>query len=171
MSYDVTIRRQELAALVDLKGRPEDVAAAVAWAALPLPDLPNSRTRAGDKELYWVGPDQWLLRGPLAAETDLLRQVQTTDAARRLSVVQVSDVYAFFGVFGRDAAEILAVASPLDIHPSAFPQNASTFTDAFGLKTLVIRRADGFELAVERSFAEMAADYLQRVAAVPLDPA
>jgi len=52
--------------------------------------------------------------------------------------------------------EVLDRASPLDTHPSAFPSRGAAYTAAFGLKTLVVRRHDGFELALDRSYADMA---------------
>lgn len=171
MSYDVTIRRREPAALLDLRGRPEEVAAAVARVGLGLPEQPNSRVGAGDLELLWLGPRRWLLAGPAADGEALAARLEPGHEQGRPSVVDITGALAGFAILGPDAATVLAVASPLDTHPAVFPGNGATFTDAFGIEALVVRRPGGFELAVERSFADMTADFLERITAVPLERA
>lgn len=161
MSYDTTIARLPQPALLDLKGPPRVLAGKLAALGLAMPAAPNSASAAEDLELYWIGPEHWLLRGPADAEPRLLRALAPEET---FSAVIVSDAYTLFAVTGADAGEIAAIASPLDRHPGAFPPNGVSFTEAFGLKALLIDREDGFELAVERSFADMTADYLDRVA-------
>jgi sarcosine oxidase subunit gamma len=164
MRYDVTIRRPDPSALIDLKGGAATISRHLSGLDLPLPETPNTSTRADGHELYWIGPEHWLLRAPIAAEAALLRQLSAEGLPPEVSQVLVSDAYVFFDILGPAAAVVLAVASPLDTHPAVFPENGVTFTEAFGLKALVIRRDGGFALAVDRSFADMTADYLDRVA-------
>lgn len=160
MSYDTTVARRPQPALLDLKGPPWVLAPKLAALGLAMPAAPNSASAADGLELYWIGPEHWLLRGPAEAEARLLQALAPEPA---FSAVLVSDAYALFAVTGADAGEIAAVASPLDRHPGAAPPNGVSFTEAFGLKALLIDREDGFELAVERSFADITADYLDRV--------
>lgn len=169
MSYDVTIRRQDMYAILDLKGRPEDLLAILAGVGLSLPATPNTSTRAGDREFYWIGPDHGILRSPITSEQSLLQEMQAHDVPPGISQVQVSDSYVFFEIFGPDATQVLAIASPLDTHPSVFPENGAAFTETFGLKALVIRRDEGFELAVDLSFADMTEDYLERITSVKIE--
>ena len=77
----------------------------------------------------------------------------------------VSDTLRFFHIEGPDAAQIVAIACPLDTHPSTFPSNGASYTEIFGVKGLLARRGDGFDIAIESSFADMVADYLQRATA------
>ena len=58
---------------------------------------------------------------------------------------------------------MLAIASPLDAELAAFPEDGGTFTEAFGQKALVMRCTGGFELAFERSDANMVVDYFLRI--------
>lgn len=169
MSYEVTIRRREMSAVLDLKGRPEDIFPRLAGIGFSLTETPNTSSRAGDREFYWIGPEHGMLRAPIASEQSLLREMQANDVPPGISQVQVSDSYVFFEIFGPDATQVLAIASPLDTHPSVFPENGATFTEAFGLKALVIRREAGFELAVDRSFADMTEEYLERITSVKID--
>ena len=163
MSYDVTIRRLDPVALLDLRGEPDAVASWLAGLGLTLPETPNTAVRSGAREVYWLGPTHWILRAPIADEDDVLDTLNPEDVPPDISQVLVTDAYAVFEISGPDAAQVLAIASPLDLHPSTFPPNGVTFTEAFGLTALIVKRDDGAELAVERSFGDMTADYLDRV--------
>jgi sarcosine oxidase gamma subunit len=57
----------------------------------------------------------------------------------------------------------MAVASPLDLHPASFPADAATWAEAFGIKALIRRIDDGFEIAIDRSYADWFEDVLKRV--------
>ena len=165
MTYDVTIRRKDISALFDLKGNADDIAGWAGAALPPLPGAPNTLTRSGNRSLLWIGPDHWLLRGALEDEAELNEALRVEAAPDEISIVLVSDTLAFFDIAGPDAGNVMAVATPLDLHASAFPRDGATFTEAFGLKALVLRSSDGFELAVERSYADMTTDYLGRITA------
>jgi hypothetical protein len=41
-------------------------------------------------------------------------------------------------------------------------RNSATFSEAFGVKALFLRKEQNIEIGVERSFGPMIADYLQR---------
>jgi len=165
MTYDVEIRQLDLMALFDLKGSQSEVAA---WcgATLPaFPDQPLRRCEAEERALMWLGPEHWILRAPLKQEESLLAALNPAEAPDTVSVVQISDTLSFFALTGPDVAEVMAVATPLDIHDSVFPPDAACFTDLFSVKALVLRIPGGFHLGVGRSFAPMIADYLARTTA------
>jgi len=164
MSYDVEIREMDLSAIFDLKGRMDDLKTQISDLAPAFPDRANTATRSGDLELYWIGSDHWLLRGPIEGENELFASIESRAGPDDISIVQISDALVFFHVSGPDADQVMAIASPLDTHRSAFPANGVTYTEAFGLKALVVRRDVGFELGCDRSFGDMVADYLQRAA-------
>lgn len=164
MPQDVTFTRLDTQALFDLKGPARPLRD---WAgdALPaFPDRPNSKTEAGGATLLFIGPDHWLLRADLAAEAALNTALRPAEAPPEISVTLVSDTLAFFRVTGPGAADILAIACPLDLHDSRFGNDAATWTDTFGLKALVTRCAGGFDVAVDQSFAPMMVDCLTRAA-------
>jgi len=165
MSYDVTLQRCGLNALFDLKG---DAAAVQSWAgeALPaLPDQPNHRTRKEDSDLYYIGRDHWLMRAPLEQEEALEARLKPTDCPADISIVRISDTTPFFRLTGPDAAQIMSIACPLDLHESVFGPDAVTNTEIFGLKGMVMWYQDGFEFAVEQSFGDMVDEYLARATA------
>jgi sarcosine oxidase gamma subunit len=63
---------------------------------------------------------------------------------------------------GAEATDIVAQASPLDLGSETFPRNGASFTEFFGQKGLLFRRADGFECFVDSSYADFIADCLSR---------
>jgi len=162
MPYDVTFDRLETQALFDLKGPP---AALRDWAGdtlPPFPDRPNSSTEAGGVVLMFIGPDHWMLRADLTREVALEATLRPAEAPPEISIVRVSDTLAFFRIIGPEAADILAIACPMDLHESRFGPDATSFTQAFGLKALVTRCDGGFEVGVDQSFGPMMLDYLTR---------
>ena len=162
MPYAVQAIRLPTQTLFDLKGDGPALAAWLGDAAPPLPEAPNRLTRRGAATLAHIGPDRWLLRAPLSEEAALLGALRPDAAPPELSVLRVSDTLSFLQITGPEADAVLAIASPLDTHPDAFPADACTFTEAFGLKALLTRCPDGYDLAVERSYAAFLADCLAR---------
>ena len=88
--------------------------------------------------------------------------LKPADAPANISIVKISDTLAFFEVVGVDADQIMAIACPMDLHPSVFGSNDVSYSEVFGLRALIMRRGDGFEFAVEQSFGTMIEDYLRR---------
>ncbi len=164
MPYDAQIDRLPPFALFDLKG-PKD--ALLDWApTLPVfPETPNTLARSGEDALCFTGPNRWLLRAPLDREEALETELRPTDAPPEISIVKVSDTLTFFRVTGRDAAQVLSIGCPLDIHPDVFGPDAVSYTEFFGLKALLLRCEGGFDCAVEQSFGDMIEDYMSRAMA------
>jgi len=164
MHYHVTLERQKLCTVVELQGPMQEVADVTGWLPLKFPSTPNTYEKSPDnaQALYWIGPQRWLLRAELDQEADLKRKLSEQELPDAVSAVLVSDSLSFFKITGADASAVISIASPMDVHPSVFPDNGASYTEAFGLKALVIRCDEGFEVAVERSYGDMLYDYFQR---------
>ncbi len=165
MRYDAVAIREGAGALFDLKG---DVSAVSAWAAHALPTfptVPNTQNTQNDDTLMFIGRNHWLLSAPIEREAELLRALKPHESPVDVSIVRISDTQTFFSVTGTDAVHIMAIASPLDIHDTVFPENGATFSEVFGLKALILRQEGGFLFAVEQSFGNMVEDYLDRAMA------
>lgn len=162
MPYDVIITRLPLRTLFDLKGTATALAAWCGTALPPFPDRPNSRTEAAGRGLHWAGPDRWLLMAPLAEEAVLAAALRAEEAPDDISVTLVSDTLTFFAVTGPDATEVMAVVTPLDLHPDTFPQDGAAWTEALGIRSAIRRIADGYEIAVDRSYADWFEESLRR---------
>lgn len=166
MPYDVSLSLLELQALFDIKGRIEHIRLYLGDFASSFPDSPNTFSIQESRTIYYLGPDQWLLRGSLKQESELLATLRPDGAPDDISIVLVSDMLAFFEIAGSQADEVMSIITPLDIHPSAFPADGATFTEAFGIKALVSRKVDGsgaYELAFDRSYQEMVSECLRRI--------
>ena len=161
MPYDVRIDRLPPFALFDLKGPPEALGDWVAGLP-PFPDRPNTLTRAGDAVLCFTGANRWLLRAEPDREAAWQATLRPEDAPPEISIVRVSDTLTFFRITGPDAGSVLSIGCPLDIHEDVFGSDAASFTEFFGLRALVLRCVGGFDCAVEQSFGDMIADYLNR---------
>ena len=105
------------------------------------------------------------MRAELDQEDRIMVLTRLERAPVHISIVLVSDTLTFFRISGPDADQIIKIASPLDIHPTEFPCDSSSYTRIFGIKGLVIRNKDGFEIAVESSYADMIDDFLRRATA------
>ena len=160
MRYDAKIRRLAQPALFDIRGATAAVGRLCVSRVPPFPASPNSWASDGRSELYWVGQERWLLRAPAAIEDQLEESFDASRLPSEVSVALVSDAYAFFEVTGQEAAKIMCIATSLDI--GNLPPNASSFTQVFGQKALIVKRSDCYEIAVERSYADMLEDCLVR---------
>jgi len=164
MHYQVTLERQKLCTVVELQGPLQEVSNLPGLLPLKFPSIPNTYEKSpdSDRTLCWIGPQRWLLRAELDQEADLKRILNERELPDTVSAVLVSDSLSFFKITGVDASAVISIASPMDVHPSVFPYNGASYTEAFGLKALVIRCDEEFEVAVERSYADMLHDYFQR---------
>ncbi len=162
MPYDVNIERQPLSALFDLKGAQKVLEK---WTKLTLPDMPNRFAENNGVFLCHIGPDHWLLRAPLNQEAALNAQLKPADAPADISVVRISDTQTFFRITGPDVAEVISIGCPMDVHETAFPLNGVSFSEFFTVKALILRNTSGFDVAIEQSYANMIADYLNRATA------
>lgn len=162
MIYDTRIARLGIRALFDLQGKQTDLSA---WAGAVLPAFPDRpNTAAGtENRLLWLGQESWLLMAPLEAEQELSEALRPSEAPDCVSICLVSDSLVFFRITGAEAPAILAMASPLDVHPRVFPEDGATWAEVFGQRALVLRQSDGFEIGVDRSLDAMTQDYLARI--------
>ncbi|MGC1429418.1 MAG: sarcosine oxidase subunit gamma family protein [Albidovulum sp.] len=155
MAYDVTITRPPLRAAFDLKGTPDEITKCYSDVLPPLPGRPNSLTTQDGHDLLWIGPDHWLLLAPIAQEEMLVSALRSGGGTPAdIATTLISDTLTFFAVTGSEAGEVMAVASPLDLHPDAFSPDGASWTEAFGTKALIRRIASGYEIAVDRSYGD-----------------
>ena len=163
MGYQATIKKQGLLAIFDIKGDASAVAKRLSKLGFSLPKNKNTAAEKNGQHLCWIGETQWLLLAPAEKEAQLLDSLVPHDPALDCRVVLVSDAYSFFSVRGNQADDILAIASPLDIRRINFPDNAASYTELFGIRGLVLRRQNGYSIAVERSYADMVSVYFDKV--------
>jgi sarcosine oxidase subunit gamma len=164
MGYQATIKKQGLLAIFDIKGRCQRSrkTAITAW-LFSCRKTKIWQLKRNGQHLCWIGETHWLLLAPAEKEAQLLDSLAPHDPALDCRIVLVSDAYSFFSVRGNQADDILAIASPLDIRRINFPNNAASYTELFGIRGLVLRRQNGYSIAVERSYADMVSVYFDKV--------
>lgn len=149
--------------MLNVRGNAQDagfVQAVLAATGLQLPVLANTASLGAQRQLLWMGPDEWLLKlqdgQGVAVEAALRQGLQ----GRHFSLVQVGDGNTTLTVQGAAAADLLSRGCPLDLHPCAFGTGALAQTHVAKAGAMVLCREAGthFELTVRRSFA----DYLYR---------
>ena len=96
-------------------------------------------------------------------ESQLLDSLTPNDPSPDCRIVHVSDAYNIFTVVGKQADEILAIASPLDTRQTKFADDGATYTEFFGIRALVVRQSEGYTIAVERSYADMITAYFDKI--------
>lgn len=74
-----------------------------------------------------------------------------------------SDTLAFWRISGPDAEQIIAIASPLDIHPAVFGETGASWTEAFGERAAILRLPGGFEIGGDCSYAARIDDYFVKI--------
>tara|TARA_B100001059_G_scaffold119598_1_gene119856 strand:- start:88 stop:627 length:540 start_codon:yes stop_codon:yes gene_type:complete len=163
MGYQATIEKQGLSTIFDIKGNASAVAKRLSQLGLSLPASANMSIEKDGQNLCWIGETHWLLLASAEKEAQLLDSLAPHDPALDCRIVLVSDAYSFFSVRGNQADDILAIASPLDIRRINFPDNAASYTELFGIRGLVLRRQNGYSIAVERSYADMVSIYFNKV--------
>lgn len=160
--YDARVQRLPTPALIELQGEPGDLAPRLARLGLAEP-APLRAARADGRTLLRPTPTLWVLLGAPGEGPELMRLLGSPAPASDTLIVDLSDGHVHWAVTGPQAAELMAVATPLDIHPRAFAPDGATYTEAFGLRALVLRHPDGFHLAIERSHGPMVGDWFARI--------
>lgn len=128
---------------------------------LSLPVLPNTASLGStQRQLFWMGPDEWLLKLPCGQGEVMASALRTGLQGRHFSLVQVGDGNTTLTVQGEAAADLLSRGCPLDLHPRVFASGALAQTHIAKASATVLCLAAGsrYELTVRRSFA----DYLFR---------
>ena len=152
---------------LNLRGDPEDAgftSAAASVLGFGLPIEPNTVAARGELLALWLGPDEWHIVTPPAAQTPLLDSLEAAFDGMHVAVSDVTGGQAVITVSGPRARDVLAKGCPLDLHPTVFKPGYCAQT-LLAKANVIIRCVDGespcYELIVRRSFAEYAAGWLE----------
>lgn len=149
----VRLCERPLRPMFELRGEPDELAAQLGFA---LPEA-NRTVRHDSATILWLGPDQWLWTGDSAPVWPA-----------GVVALDMSDAQAALGLSGPRARALLARASPLDLHPSAFPPGSCAQTTLARTAMLLHLLDDEpgagptFDLYVARSYADYAWAWLAR---------
>lgn len=128
--------------------------------SLHLPQKPNSASIDPQRQLLWLGPDEWLLKLRDRQGPAVMAALQAGLQGQHSAVVDVGHGSTTLLIQGPASAELLARGCPLDLHPRVFPTGALAQSHIAKASATVLCLYAGiqYELTVRRSFA----DYLTR---------
>jgi sarcosine oxidase subunit gamma len=75
----------------------------------------NRATTWGDRDVLWLGPDEWLVVGAAGTERAIVEELERALRGRFASVVDVSAARSTFDL--TDALDLLATGCPIDLDP------------------------------------------------------
>jgi sarcosine oxidase subunit gamma len=100
---------------------------------------PNTVSAWGDRDVLWLGPDEWLVVGPAGAEGAIVDELRAALDGQHGSVVDVSAARAVFELPGDP--EALASGCGLDLDPSRWAP-ASCAQTLYGKAQVIVHRRD-----------------------------
>ncbi|BEP15577.1 sarcosine oxidase subunit gamma family protein [Acidothermaceae bacterium B102] len=166
-SLPSSVEARELPFLTQLNVRLDPTgpagAAVAALLGAGLPMSPCTAVIAGEYELLWLGPDEWLVVAPAGRSDELGASLRSAIGAERGAVTDVSAQRTAVVLRGPGARELLAKGCSIDLHPRVSPRGTcvQTLLAQTGV-TLVVHddTASDFLLLVRASFAVYLAGWL-----------
>ena len=160
---DCTLSDVALQGMLNLRGAAADTAFAAAvlqHTGLHLPVLANTASIDVQRQLLWLGPDEWLFKCQDADSPVVAGALRQALAGQHVALTDVGHGNVTLCVQGPAAAGLLARGCPLDLHPRVFVRGAvaQTHVAKAGATLLCLVPGEHFEITVRRSFA----DYLVR---------
>lgn len=145
--------------MLNLRGDASDAtfAQAVQQATgLDLPVTANTASVSAERQLLWLGPDEWLLKAPNGQGEAIETALRAALAGKHFSVVQVGSGNTTLTVQGPAAADLLSCGCPLDLHPRAFPDGALAQSHIAKANVVLrcVQAGQSYEVTVRRSFAD-----------------
>ena len=145
--------------MLNLRGDATDPAfcAAVQSATgLALPVQANTASVGDGRQLFWLGPDEWLLKVAGGACDGIESALRAALVGKHISVVQIGSGNTTFTLQGPAAADLLARGCPLDLHAGKFPDGALAQSHIAKANVVLycLKAETSFEITVRRSFAE-----------------
>ena len=135
--------------------------------ALALPVEANTLS-SGDRRIYWLGPDEWLVRTRIDETRALCSALRAATSELHSAVNEQSGGLVSLLLTGEAVEDMLARGTTLDVHSSRFTRGSCAQTGLAKASVLMARLDEqtAFEIVVRRSFS----DYLLRWIAHTVPP-
>ena len=141
-------------AQVDVRADPSTAA------RLGFPAEPNTVASGPDRDILWLGPDEWLVVGLGGPAEALVAELETTLGGVHHSVVDVSAHRTVIELATPSRHELLSTACPIDLHPRSWGDGRCAQT-VFGAAQILLQEREGTtRVAVRPSFAAYIVDLL-----------
>ncbi len=142
---------------LNLRGNPDDeqfLLGVESVVGISLPTTPCATICDEQTRIYWLGPNEWLLRVASGRETDLEERLRRSYSGH-LSLVDVSGGHTLINLSGSGVATLLKKSCGYDFHPANFGSGRCVQTTFAKATALVSKTNHGsFELIIRRSFAD-----------------
>ena len=127
-----------------------------------LPLKANSASIDPQRQLLWMGPDEWLLKTSDGQGGSISTALRAALQGQHSAVVDVGHGNTTLRVEGPGAADLLARGCPLDLHVRAFPTGslAQSHVAKANATVLCLQAGTHYELTVRRSFASYLFEWL-----------
>ena len=127
-----------------------------------LPLKANSASIDPQRQLLWMGPDEWLLKTSDGQGGSISTALRAALQGQHSAVVDVGHGNTTLRVEGPGAADLLARGCPLDLHVRAFPTGslAQSHVAKASATLLCLQAGTHYELTVRRSFASYLFEWL-----------
>lgn len=168
-AHGITLSEVPFVGKVNIRGNADDKAFSDAVAGVlgtVLPVEPNTVASHDDYTVFWLGPDEWLVHTPEDGEESLIGALHGALGELHAAVTDVSDYYVVIRMRGAKAAEVLARACPLDLHPRAFTAGRCAQT-VFAHATVLLHKIDEqtIDVQVRWTYAQYLWGYFSEAAA------
>jgi sarcosine oxidase, subunit gamma len=121
---------------------------------------PNTATTWNDRDVLWLGPDEWLVVGEAGTEGSVLRELEDVMTDHHHSIVDVSANRIAFAL--SDGLELLSSGCGLDLDPVRWRPGMCAQT-LFGQAQVILHQRDErtTRVFVRPSFADYFVDRLE----------
>lgn len=150
-----------------LRGDAADTAfvqAVLQHTGMHLPLRPNGASIDPQRQLLWMGPDEWLLKVQAGQGRAIAERLREALQGMHSAVVEVGHGSTTLTLQGPGAADVIARGCPLDLHPRSFPTGslAQSHIAKANVTLLCLQAGSHFEITVRRSFADYLFHWLCR---------
>lgn len=161
-----TLCELSLCGKINLRGEAKntDFSQAVATiTGLQLPVTANTCAINDLYQLFWLGPDEWMIHLPLDSVGQCLAALTNSLSTLHFAATEVSDYYSVIQLSGEQAHKIIASGSPFDVRPEHFGPRQCTQT-LFGHASILLwpLEAQRFCLQVRWTYAQYVYAYLSQ---------
>ncbi len=132
-----------------------------------LPGKANYFVQSENLNIYWLGPDEWLLKIPDEEDISVIDAIRAAPGDSFHALTDNSSGLTHIRVSGEHADTVIRQGTTLDIHPSALPAGSCAQTVFAKTNVIIACRGESepeFDLLVRRSFADYVMLFLKDAA-------
>jgi len=165
-AVDIDLNELPFMGHLNLRGRAENKAflkAAFTLLGIDLPLKANTFVTSDNLEIYWLGPDEWLIITAPDQQTELEAKLRKKLKNIFSSVTDVSSGQTIITIGGSNARALIEKACTIDLHPRQFSVGdcAQTRLAKTGVLIAQIDDKPVYEIIVRRSFSDYLGLWLQ----------